>query len=222
MQIILDISANTHQNDERYYRRMIDVISRRDLHKHEVIIKGQLFRKAGENIPQDIALLERMANWTFETYGYKTTASVFDKVSLALLLLMDIPYELPFIKIANNRDLDWLIGEIPRKIPVYMSISPELYWGGDIGDAAFRWQGAKVLHLLCVTKYPAEIDDYGIGPGGTTAYALSDHTIGLELLKKHEPKIYECHFVLEHGIGNLDGGEWAKTPMQLGEIFECI
>lgn len=233
MQIILDISANTHQNDEKYYRKMIEtihdvesmVIPFKDddpITRKEIIIKGQLFLKAGRNIPPDFALFERMAKWAYESYTIKTTASVFDKVSLDLLLLMDIPYELPFIKIANNRRLDWLIGEIPRKIPVYQSVNPELYWKGDVSDAAFMWEGSKVIQLLCVSKYPAEAEEYGHILNRGQAYALSDHTIGFELLKRHEPKIYECHFVLEHDPKNLDGGLWAKTPMQLKEIFECI
>jgi sialic acid synthase SpsE len=205
MQIILDISANSHRNDESYYRKMIDAIAAADNRKHVLHIKGQLFHRAGANIPQDFALFERMANWTFENYGYKTTASVFDKISLELLLLMDIPYNLPFIKIANRRDLDWLIGEIPRKIPVYKSIG------------SLQEFDNKVVNLACVSKYPATIDDYL--KTWATNYAVSDHTIGLELVKLYQPKIYECHFCLEDSTG-LDAGPWAKRPKELKEVLE--
>lgn len=215
MQVILDISANTHQNDEKYYRRMIDNIAFQDNRKHEIVIKGQLFRKAGKNIPQDIALLERMARWTYATYGYKTTASVFDKLSLDLLLLMDIPYELPFIKIANNRALDWLIGEIPRKIGVYRSVDKFLdrYLAGLPG----------LTNLACISKYPATLEDYDElfrtyhdGP-----VKISDHTIGLDLVKKYKPKIWEKHFRLEDSTG-LDAGPWAVDPATLKEVLDII
>jgi hypothetical protein len=209
MQIILDISANTHKNDIQYYMKMVRAITEIDNKKHEIIIKAQLFKKAGNNTPQGYKMFQQMKANT----PYPVTASVFDLPSLTWIMEQG---ELPFIKIANNRDLDWLIGEIPRKIPVYRSIgkdAPDLLW--------------DVVDLLCISKYPATLNNYekefGYLGGNNYHHLLygniSDHTIGLELVKKFQPKIYECHFVLEHDPRNLDGGLWAKTPMQLKEIL---
>jgi hypothetical protein len=67
--------------------------------------------------------------------GYKTTASVFDEFSLYCLL----KYNIPFVKIANRPDLYWLAGEVPRKIPVYMSGDMTFY-------SNFKWS----LTLNCM------------------------------------------------------------------------
>lgn len=201
MQIILDISGgNTHKNDWAYAKRMIDEVAAVDNHKHEIILKPQLFVKAGDNIPLKAIIFDKMFHYS-KKLGYKMTASVFDEISLAFLLL----YEPCFIKIANRRDLDWLIGEIPRKIPVYKSIG------------SLQEFDNKVVNLACVSKYPATIDDYL--KTWATNYAVSDHTIGLELVKLYQPKIYECHFCLEDSTG-LDAGPWAKRPKELKEVLE--
>lgn len=200
MQVILDISANTHKNDIKYYMKMVDAIRRVDTGKHEIIIKGQLFNKAGDNIPQGYRMFQQMIS---NSHPYKVTASVFDLQSLSWLMRQG---ELPFIKIANNRKLDWLIGEIPRKIPVYRSVgSPdECIWDKEI------------TNIACVSKYPATIDDYK--KRWSCADTLSDHTIGLELIKHYKPKVYECHFALEDSTG-LDAGPWAKRVNELKEIL---
>lgn len=211
MQIICDISANTHKNNIDYFIKMLDAIKEVDNRKHEIIIKGQLFRHAGDNIVQDKNMFLNMAYQCNPLY--QLTASVFDLLSLKWLLgefaILMPQKELPFIKIANNRDLDWLIGEVPRKIPVYRSVGnpDECIW--DKG----------ITNIACVSKYPATIGDYT--KRWSCADTLSDHTIGLEIFKRYQPKIYECHFVLEHDDSNLDGGLWAKTPDQLKEILNA-
>lgn len=219
MQIILDISGgNTHKNDWAYAKRMIDEVAAVDNHKHEIILKPQLFVKAGDNIPLKAIIFDKMFHYS-KKLGYKMTASVFDEISLAFLLL----YEPCFIKIANRRDLDWLIGEIPRKIPVYKSVSPEEYWGGGIGDAGLRWAFEHTIHLLCVSKYPATATDYlkdkPASLSNLKPYGLSDHTIGIDFVKEQEPQAYECHFALEDSTG-LDAGPWAKRPKELKEVLE--
>ena len=216
MQVILDISANTHKNDIAYFIKMLDAIKEVDNRKHEIIIKGQLFRHAGDNVAQDKNMFLNMAYQCNPLY--QLTASVFDLLSLKWLLgefAILIPQkELPFIKIANNRELDYLIGEIPRKIPVYQSVDPEDYYHGYDDE-----EDHTITQLLCISKYPAVLEDYRRYKD-YPARSVSDHTIGLELINHYKPKIYECHFALEDSSG-LDAGPWAKRPNELKEILDA-
>lgn len=201
-QIILDISANTFKNDMDYAKRMINEVYRIDSKKHEVIFKTQLFEKAGENIVLDHNIFDKLYRYC-ESLGYKLTSSVFDLPSLKFLL----NYDIPFVKIANNRKLDWLIGEVQRKIEVYVSRS--------IGDDI---DTTKAVILCGVSKYPASIGDYKFNRDNLEE-AISDHTTNWDLFNKYEPEIYECHYVLEHDENNLDGGLFARTIDQLKEVL---
>lgn len=216
-QIIIEMgSGNTCRNDLSIVKRMIDELKAVDTGKHEIIIKWQLFEKAGDNIPLWHSMFHQAYIYA-ASLGYKTTASIFDKKSLEYLLQFDIP----FVKIANRRDLDWLIGEIPRKMPVYISYkdSDEL---SDLVEKIKTSYGDDKF-LQCVSKYPATIEEYekhGEWVGLLYRYkAISDHTIGLDLFKKYQPQIWEKHYVLEHDINNLDGGLFATTPEELKEIL---
>jgi sialic acid synthase SpsE len=203
-QIILDISANTHKNDWEYLKRMLDELKAVDSGKHEIIIKHQLFEVAGANIPLHLHIFKRAYDYA-EKLGYETTSSVFDELALECLL----DYDIPFVKIANNRSLDWLIGKIPRKIPVYVSHSNNepKYSSG-------------CIYMACISSYPASIDDYEkVHKGKNLSFAISDHTTNWDLFNKYEPEIYECHYVLEHDVNNLDGGLFARTPKMLAEIL---
>ncbi|MFA5715059.1 MAG: hypothetical protein WC998_04935, partial [Candidatus Paceibacterota bacterium] len=103
-QIILDFgSGNTHKNNWDYLKRMIDELKAVDTGKHEIIIKHQLFKAAGDNLPLDPWVFDAAYDYA-KKLGYKTTSSVFDLESLKFLL----NYDIPFVKIANRRDLDWL------------------------------------------------------------------------------------------------------------------
>lgn len=216
MQIILDISANTHKNDEAYYKRMIDELAKVDTRKHEVILKWQLFtRERGDNTLPDPYMFFRMSEWAFHTHGYKTTTSVFDLPSLDYLLSLKFPYKLPFIKIANDRSLDYLIGEIPRKYQVYKSVGTKYKYENDEDD---KW---NLFTLFCVSEYPAPIEKYGIYEdkyGYIFPRSISDHTIGLELFKLARPHIFEKHYKLEDSTG-LDAGDFAITPQELRSIL---
>ena len=207
--IILDFgSGNTCKNDPDYIIRMIDELDAVDSRKHEVIIKWQLFdRQVGEN--------EVLQAWAFShaynyaaTKGYKTTASVFDKEALKFLLGFDIP----FVKLANRPDLYWLAGEVPRKIPVYVSTGGAEY--PDIADVL----------LYCVSKYPAEVKDYKNKMllndmlGLNDYIGLSDHTTDFTLYHKYKPSIYECHYRLADSTGP-DAGLFARTPEALREVL---
>ena len=204
--IILDFgSGNTCKNDILYIARMIDELKAVDTGKHQVIIKWQLFEKAGDNIPLDFSRFSFAYEYA-KKHGYETTASVFDVKSLNYLLLFDVP----FIKIANRPDLYWLAGEVPRKVPVYMSAS-----GLSLQSEYFS-DGDVVLN--CVSKYPATAEEYVKIFGASSTWGLSDHTTDFKLYHKYNPKIYECHYKLSDSTG-LDAGDFARMPEQLGEIL---
>jgi sialic acid synthase SpsE len=216
--IILDFgSGNTCRNDKKIVERMIDELEKIDTHKHEIIIKWQLFEKAGENIPLDKNSFYYAAGYALGA-GYKTTASIFDLNSLKNLLELD--FDIPFVKIANRRDLDWLIGEVPRKIPVYISVG-----NMSEGESLLYGQPAGHIHeirdtaLFCVSQYPASIEEYERKfSKGSLKHGISDHTIGLDLYKKYQPRIWEKHYKLFDSTG-LDAGPFAITPEELKEIL---
>lgn len=214
--IILDVgSANTHKNDWEYLKLMLDNIKAVDTGKHEIIIKHQLFEKAGENIPLDRDLFYTAYYYAKETLGYQTTSSVFDLSSLKCLL----NYEVPFIKIANNRKLDWLIGEIPRKIPVYVSVGEQSPEFEDYRNVVDFNKKVNKIELCCVSEYPTTIEDYEKYFGEFSLVdAISDHTTNWDLFNKYNPHILEIHYKLQNSTG-LDSGLFARTPEQLKEIL---
>ncbi len=202
--IILDFgSGNSCRNDWNIAKGMIDSLAEIDTQR-ECIIKWQLFRDCKPNILLEWGIFHLSYDYA-RGLGFQITASVFDLDSLKFLLTFDIP----FVKIANRRDLDWLIGEIPRKIKVIRSVGSYDGWFGDD-------------FLCCISKYPATIEDYESGFGGPMnylSYGISDHTADWILYRKYHPEIYECHFVLEHDSNNPDGGPFARTPNDLAEIL---
>ncbi|MFA5130462.1 MAG: N-acetylneuraminate synthase family protein [Patescibacteria group bacterium] len=208
--IILDFgSGNTCRNDVYAISDMIAALAKVDSrrHGHKIVIKWQLFEKAGDNIP-----LDRDNFWTFyqsaKESGYETTASVFDIPSLKFLLQFN---DLPFIKIANRRDLDYLIGLIPRQIPAIISVGP-----GTMTNMPYR---ENVKELFCVSKYPASIEDYEPYMHRINGLSgISDHTTDFELWNIYKPEIIEWHYKLSHQTG-LDAGPFARTPEQLIEII---
>ena len=207
--VILDISANTHKNDWEYLKRMLDTLKAIDTGKHEVIIKHQLFEKAGDNISLNPPLFAEAYHYA-KSLGYQTTSSVFDKSSLEFLLMFNIP----FVKIANRRELDWLVREIPRKTEAYVSI------GQKPSDELLENLYPGVKLLACVSEYPSKIKDYEQRFSDIhLSKAISDHTTNWDLFNKYQPEIYECHYVLEHDENNLDGGLFARTPQMLVEIL---
>ena len=213
--ILLDFgSGNTCKNDQKIVERMYDALADIDTGKHNVIVKWQLFKKAGDNIPLTRDIFH-FACLYGQKKGYQTTASVFDLLSLQFLL----QYEVPLIKIANRRDLDWLIGEVPRRIPVYVSC-------GNCYEAARLLSKHNVRILMCVSKYPAARKDYddvigglsNVAPGVPFGFGISDHTTNFSLWKDYRPEIIEWHYKLEDSTG-LDAGPFARTPAQLKEIL---
>ena len=203
--IILDFgSGNSCKNDLSIVKRMINELSRIDKDR-KCIIKWQLFKECGENIPLSHEIFShawRDALWR----GFETTASVFDIDSLNFLL----GFNPKFVKIANRRDLDWLIGEIPRKIEVIISHAsyvPPNHWP------------KRDKFLCCISKYPATVEDYESNfEDFNLRNGISDHTTDWTLYRKYQPEIYEVHYKLEDTTGP-DGGAFARTPTKLEEIL---
>jgi sialic acid synthase SpsE len=199
--LILDLgSGNTCKNSEAYACRMIEQVAKIDTKKHEIIFKFQLFLDAPPNISLDRKVFKYAYDFAKES-GYKVTASVFDKDSLSFLLDFDVP----FIKIACRDDLYDLMGDIPRRVPIYAS-----YEGGLIN---VLW-GSNLTWLYCVPEYPAPAWKYLNVP----ATKISDHSVGWEVYHTLKPKIIEKHFILERDPGNPDSGPFACDIDQLKEI----
>jgi sialic acid synthase SpsE len=214
--IILDFgSGNTNKNNWDYTKKMIDELKAVDTGKHEVIIKWQLFLEAGKNIPLTQWNFNRAYNYAKEL-GYKTTSSVFDKESLDFLLQFDVP----FVKIANNRKLDWLIGEVPRNVPIYLSISEnseDPYF--HIDHLPPMVMIPEITTLACVSDYPADILKYeNKFNRGYLRAGISDHTTNWDLFNKYKPEIIEVHYGLEDSTG-LDAGPFMRTPSALKEVL---
>ena len=206
--IILDFgSGNTSKNDIKYVERMIDELKAVDTGKHEIVIKWQLFKSAEPNIPLNPVIFDQAYVYARE-HGYKTTASVFDLGALRFLMRHDIP----FVKIANNPKWYWLAGEVPRKIPVYVSC----------GSADITPPADTDIWMFCISKYPATVAEYeerfNLNDLHSTEFGLSDHTTDFTLWHKYEPDIYEWHYKLADSTG-LDAGDFARTPEQLREIL---
>jgi sialic acid synthase SpsE len=218
-QLILDLSSgNTCLNDKTIVKQMIDAIKDIDTGKHEIILKWQLALDDGINIPLDHDVFGFAYEYA-ERLGYKTTSSVADLESLKFLL----QYDVPFVKIPNDRKLDWLAGYIPRGMKIYISYGTcEEYFKVRMGEI-----GYNMMPLACISKYPATIEEYDkefywqlIALSGIeNGVCISDHTAGLDLYKKYKPAIWEKHFVLEHDSNNLDGGLFAITPSMLQEVL---
>jgi sialic acid synthase SpsE len=80
---------------------------------------------------------------------------------------------------------------------------------------------AKLIKLLCVSNYPAELKDYENIFNrymGSREVGISDHTTNWDLFNKYKPEIYECHYKLDDSTG-LDAGDFARTPEQLSQIL---
>lgn len=203
-QIILDFgSGNTCLNDEATIRDMYDQLFLIDNKRYEIIVKWQLFEKAGANIPLSRQSFDYAYHYG-KGLGYQITASVFDRHSLDFLMT----YEVPFIKIANNRKLDFLTKHIPEEKMIYISSNLPLY---------LERRKSTYKHLWVISKYPSLVEDYEIFKLSQGCY-LSDHTMNFCLWHKYNPDIIEWHYKLEYSKG-LDAGDFARTPAQLRSIL---
>ena len=210
--IILDAgSGNTCKNDIKYVERMIDELKAVDTGKHEIVIKWQLFKSAEPNIPLNPVIFDQAYVYARE-HGYKTTASVFDLGALRFLMR----YDIPFVKIANRPDLYWLAGEVPRKVPVYISVGGMDVFPDDFCYFFLDWADEE---LACVSEYPATSEKYKEAFNRSwLSEAVSDHTTDFELWHKYQPTTIEWHYKLADSTG-LDAGDFARTPAQLAEVL---
>lgn len=203
MQLILDVGSGASLPDQATARRFVDEVAKRDGKKHKIVFKAQLFQSAPPNVPLLHEVFAALHGYGM-SQGYAVTASVFDKPSLDFLLAFDPP----LVKIACRPKLYWLAGEVPRKVPVYMSADLR----NQENEEVAKWASEV---LCCVPKYPAKVADYKWAP----LAAVSDHTYGWELLKSSKgPEIWEKHLVLKDTTGP-DDGPWAVLPEELEEII---
>ena len=205
--IVLDAgSGNTCRNDLGKVREMIDSVA--DYADKGIVIKWQLFKNAPPNIPLERKVFDYAYTYALGL-GLKTTASVFDEESLDYLLGFDVP----FVKIANRRDLNYLYEYVPEGVNVVMSFGDEnmlnIYMEAD----------PEIMPLCCVSEYPAQPEEYERRfSSGVLNYGISDHTVGFDLYHKYEPYFWEKHYVLEYGGDNPDAGPFAMTPEDLWRI----
>ena len=216
MRLILDIGSGNTLTDNETAIKLINEIAKRDTKKYELVLKTQLFRSAPPNKPLKPEVFT--AAWSHAgDVGYHLTSSVFDRLSLEFLLEWDLTtWRLPFIKIACRPDLYWMIGEIPRRIPVYYSsdgksdLSHDEYW--------VEW-GPGIEKLKCVREYPANPEDYK-DSNGIVGSKISDHTVGWDMFNATPNKeIWEKHVYLERSPDNPDSGPFAVTPTELEGIL---
>lgn len=203
-QIILDFgSGNTCLNNKLIIQEMYDKLELIDKHRYDVIVKWQLFQQVGNNIPLNKKAFDYAYHYG-KQLGYEVTASIFDKTSLDFLM----GYNVPFIKIANNSKLHYLIKNIPEDIMLYISSDLPLY---------LERRKATYKHLWCVSKYPALVSDYEKFKLKKGA-CLSDHTPDFKLFFANSPEVIEWHYKLDNSVG-LDAGVFARTPEQLNKIL---
>ena len=225
MELILDIGSGNSLPDSETAIRLIDEIIKRDTGKHTITLKTQLFESAPPN--KKLSGVTFYNAWEYaKGREYHLTSSVFDKDSLEFLLdYDDEDWPLPFIKIACRPDLYWLIGEIPRRIPVYFSAEPKEMWDHVIAKTPW-WEGdTNCTVMVCSPKYPSGLSDYLdsaklVGLDGALSYkCISDHTEGWALMEYCKPDILEKHVILEHNDTNPDAGAFAVTVDELSEIL---
>jgi len=210
MTLVLDVGSGASLPDTDTARRMVDAVKGVDSGKHKIVLKAQLFESAPPNVPLNHDVFIALYRYGKEQ-GYEVTASVFDLDSLHFLL----SFKVPFVKIACRPSLYWLAGEVPRKVPVWVSVDArQAAW--TVPEAP-KW-GDRVL--WCVPEYPAKVDDYGkwLRPEG-----FSDHTVGWDLYRRHNTfhaslVVLEKHIRLPDTTGP-DAGPWSVLPEQLKEIM---
>ena len=197
-------SGNTCRNSTSRIREMIDGISMVDTEKYKVLLKMQLFTKAGDNVP----LRPQVFDYAFEYaagLGYDLSASVFDDEWLKWLL----EREPAFIKLACIPELHYLSLAVPESVQVFASFA------SDPGPLL-----SNIYPLCCVRKYPAKIEDYDRAfSWGYLSAGISDHTKGFTLMRKYRPFVFEKHVVDVREEGNPDAGPFAATIRDLEGIL---
>ncbi len=207
--IIADLSGgNLCKNDKGRIKEMIDVLAGIDKYGL-MVLKWQLFEKAGNNIPLEKECFEYAYRYAAHK-GFRTAASVFDYNSLQYLIEFSKKFTIiEFVKIACRANLYYLGGEVPRKIPLVVSVPAPKHLANY--DASF---------LCCVPEYPATMEQYEENfSAELLRQGISDHTENWELYDKYRPEVYEFHFCLEHDEDNPDAGPFARTPVEIANFL---
>jgi sialic acid synthase SpsE len=203
--IIFDCgSGNTCENSIDTACKMVKEIFDIGIPNSDKVIKWQLFKSAGKNIPLSHEVFERACRYA-DVLGIRTTASVFDEESLEYLLKFGVP----FVKIANNDSSREVMKKVPSDIPIIQSIDKVEMPVGSRENLSI---------IYTVSKYPADKKDYEKF-GDKLKKGISDHTENFDLYLKHSPKIYEFHFKLKDSKG-LDAGSFARTKQQFEDAFK--
>lgn len=166
-------------------------------------VKFQLFQKAGNNIPLNPEIFDRAVRYC-HIVGMPYGVSVFDEWSLDLAIHSGA---LKFLKMANNKELHYLINKAPD----------EDRWIISTDDLNLKIDRHDTDIIYCISKYPAKEKDYEDKFGDKLKQGISDHTTSWTLFKKYLPKIYECHFRLSETTG-LDSGKFARLPEQFEDL----
>lgn len=223
-QVILDMSSgNTCRNDKAIVKQMIDAIKAIDTGKHEIILKWQLSLPDGINIPLEHDVFGYAYKYGNEQ-GYKTTSSVADLESLKFLL----QYDIPFVKLPNDRKLDYLLDYIPRGIKVYISIGPDDIETDDVDYLKdYGIVDKNMVFLSCISKYPAAKEDYGYQEEkdyysmkyGFYLYyqGLSDHTTNWDLYNATKHHYFLQAYTWFNDISERE--KWAEKNINK-RIFE--
>lgn len=195
-------SGNTCGNNADYARRMVLEIAQ--LKIPGAVVKWQLFKEAGDNVPLDWNVFDAAYRYAL-VRGLNTTASVFDVESLKFLL----GYGVPFIKIANCAASKDMLKMIPAIMPKIVSSD----------DPNYKPLTKNTSVLRCISEYPADKQKYIDTFGAKLADGISDHTTDFSLFKQYQPAIYEFHFKLDDSTG-LDAGAFARTPAQVKTLMD--
>jgi sialic acid synthase SpsE len=210
--IILEFgSGDTCKNDKNQIKDMINQLAKYDLQR-KCIIKWQLFT----NLSHVEALTFDNFDFAYKLaadLGFKTTASIFDNVSLDFLL----KYKIPFLKIACQtqkydfrKDMNSFINYVPIEIPIIISVEESCV----IKAIKEKYSQHKIDYLCCVPMYPALFKQYAESfIIEELLKGISDHTIDHSIYNYYKPEIYEVHYILPYQT-SLDK-QWSIYPNEI-------
>jgi sialic acid synthase SpsE len=200
------------KNNKHVAIEIIDKIKAIDSGKHRIVFKFQLFKEPISNLePLNKVVFDFIYRYCI-SHGYECTSSVFDQESLDFLK----NYDTPFIKIACRDYLYHFISQIDKPL---VSVPNSLV----AGALMQKYPDKNIKFLYCIPEYPATLNAYRSYFGdvnGMIGVGISDHSIGLDIIKNHEPLIYEKHIVLERGkTDDPYGDDFCAVPEDFEEIL---
>lgn len=196
--IVFDVgSGNLSHNEPGYFKRVCEMAA--DLFPMRkwvrTVLKAQLFKNEELGIPLRFDVYKEFVREANKN-GFMATASVFDAESLYEALSFS---PTPFIKVACINELYPLIGRVPRKVPVVVSVPTQDEW------ARLQTAFPDIVLLCCVREYPANLFAYlGLFHSDFLMEGISDHSPTkdeFELLEAYTPRVYERHIALNETKG---------------------